>query len=105
MQSTYRLKANELDEQFIVGLKATYKDKEIEIIVYEVEDAMSEVTSDADASSADFPSERRASLEAAVRDETEYLLKSKANRKKLMQAKANIENQTNLVEVDLEDLA
>ena len=74
MQSTYRLKANELDEQFIAGLKATYKDKEIEIIVYEV-------------------------------DETEYLLKSKANRKKLMQAKANIENQTNLVEVDLEDLA
>ena len=105
MQSTYRLKANELDEQFIASLKATYKDKEIEIIVYEVEDAMSEVTSDADASSADFPSERRASPEAAVRDETEYLLESEANRKKLMQAKANIEKKTNLVEVDLEDLA
>ena len=74
MQSTYRLKANELDEQFIAGLKATYKDKDIEIIVYEV-------------------------------DETEYLLKSEANRTRLMEAKANIEHKTNLVEVDLEDLA
>ena len=73
MQSSYRLKANELDEQFIAGLKATYKDKDIEIIVYEV-------------------------------DETEYLLKSEANRKKLMQAKANIENKTNLIEVSIEDL-
>lgn len=73
MQSTYRLKANELDEQFMAGLKATYKDKDIEIIVYEV-------------------------------DETEYLLKSEANRERLMQAKTNIENMTNLVEVDLEDL-
>ena len=73
MQSSYRLKANELDEQFIAGLKATYQDKDIEIIVYEV-------------------------------DETEYLLKSDANRDKLMQAKANIENKTNLIEIDLEDL-
>lgn len=73
MQSSYRLKANELDEQFIAGLKATYKDKDIEIIVYEV-------------------------------DETEYLLRSEANRVRLIQAKANIDNKTNLVEVDLEDL-
>lgn len=73
MQSSYRLKANELDEQFIEGLKATYKDKDIEIIVYEV-------------------------------DETEYLLRSEANRKRLMQAKTNIENKTNLREVSLEDL-
>jgi antitoxin YefM len=36
MQSTYRLKANELDEKFIAGLKETYKDKDIEIIIYEV---------------------------------------------------------------------
>ena len=74
MQSSYRLKASELDEQFIAGLKAIYKDKDIEIIVYEI-------------------------------DETEYLLKSEANKARLMQAKANIENKTNLVEVELEDLA
>lgn len=36
MQSSYRLNANELDGEFIAGLKATYKDKDIEIIVYEV---------------------------------------------------------------------
>ena len=73
MQSSYRLKANELDEQFIAGLKATYKDKDIEIIVYEV-------------------------------DDTDYLLKSDANRDRLMQAKANVENQINLIQIDLEDL-
>jgi antitoxin YefM len=73
MQSTYRLKANELDEQFIAGLKAIYKDKDIEIIVYEV-------------------------------DETEYLLKSEVNKQKLMEAKKNVENKTNLVEIDLADL-
>jgi antitoxin YefM len=36
MQSSYRLNANELDEKFIAGLKETYKDKDIEIIIYEV---------------------------------------------------------------------
>ncbi|MEY2856072.1 MAG: hypothetical protein RLZZ74_381 [Cyanobacteriota bacterium] len=73
MQSSYRLKANELDEKFIAGLKETYKDKDIEIIIYEV-------------------------------NETEYLLQSEVNRQRLMQAKTNIDNKTNLVEIDLEDL-
>ncbi len=73
MQSSYRLKASELDEKFVAGLKETYKDKDIEIIVYEV-------------------------------DETAYLLKSEANREKLMQAKTNIENKIDLIEVNLKDL-
>jgi antitoxin YefM len=73
MQSSYRLKANELDEKFIAGLKETYKDKDIEILIYEV-------------------------------NETEYLLQSKVNRQRLMQAKSNVDNKTNLVEIDLEDL-
>ncbi len=73
MQSSYRLKANDLDEKFIAGLKETYKDKDIEIIIYEV-------------------------------DETAYLLKSQANRERLMKAKTNIENGTNLIGVDLKDL-
>ncbi len=73
MQSSYRLKANELDEKFIAGLKETYKDKDIEIIIYEV-------------------------------NETEYLLQSEVNRQRLMQAKTNVDNKTNLVEIDLEDL-
>ncbi|MFM2312203.1 MAG: hypothetical protein RLZZ04_1479 [Cyanobacteriota bacterium] len=73
MQSSYRLKANELDEKFIAGLKETYKDKDIEIIIYEV-------------------------------NETEYLLQSEVNRQRLMQAKINVDNKTNLVEIDLKDL-
>lgn len=73
MQSSYRLKANELDEKFLAGLKETYKDKDIEIIIYEV-------------------------------NETEYLLQSDVNRQRLMQAKSNVDNKTNLVEIDLEDL-
>ncbi len=36
MQNIYRLKASELDHHFLEGLKATFQDKEIEIIVYEV---------------------------------------------------------------------
>ena len=73
MESVYRLKANDLDTRFLEGLKATYKDREIEIIVSEV-------------------------------NETEYLLKSEANKLKLMQAIENVEQQINLVTVDLEEL-
>ena len=36
MQTIYRLKASELDNDFLEGLKATFGDKEIEIVVYEV---------------------------------------------------------------------
>ena len=73
MESVYRLKANDLDTRFLEGLKATYKDREIEIIVSEV-------------------------------DETEYLLKSEANKQRLMQAIENVEQHINLVEVNLEEL-
>ena len=68
MHSTYRLNANEVDENFLAGLKVTFKGREIEIVVYEV-------------------------------DETEYLLKSEANRERLLAAKKNIENGTHLVKV------
>lgn len=73
MQTVYRLKASELDDRFLEGLKATYKDKEIEIIVCEI-------------------------------DETEYLLKSEANKQRLMQAVENVDKRTNLIEVNLEDI-
>ncbi|MGB3207592.1 MAG: hypothetical protein WBB28_21625 [Crinalium sp.] len=68
MQTIYRLKASELDHHFLEGLKATFQDKEIEIVVYEV-------------------------------NETDYLLKSKANKSRLFQAIENVNNGTNLVEV------
>lgn len=38
MQSIYRLKANELNENFLEGLKITFKDKEIEIIISEIDE-------------------------------------------------------------------
>jgi antitoxin YefM len=74
MQTVYRLNANELDENFLAGLKATFKDQEIEIIVYGV-------------------------------DETAYLTASEANRSRLLQAVENIKQRSNLVEVNLEELA
>ena len=73
MQTIYRLKASELDNDFLEGLKATFKDKEIEIIVYEV-------------------------------NETDYLLKSDANKARLLKAIDNVKSKTNLVEVNLESL-
>ena len=38
MRIIYRLKANELDNHFIDDLQRTYKDREIEIIVSEVDE-------------------------------------------------------------------
>ncbi len=38
MHSVYRIKASELDQHFLESLKAAYQDKEIEIIVYEVDE-------------------------------------------------------------------
>jgi antitoxin YefM len=73
MQTIYRLKASELNHQFLEGLKATFKDKDIEIIVSEI-------------------------------DETEYLLKSPANKQRLLSAIENVNNNTNLIEVDWSSL-
>lgn len=56
MQATYRLSVNELNEDFITTIKKIYKDKEIEIIIQEAE------------------------------DETEYLMRSPANREYLLRA-------------------
>jgi antitoxin YefM len=38
MNTVYRLNANELDEKFVKSLRALFKDKEIEIIVNEVDE-------------------------------------------------------------------
>ncbi len=38
MQTTYRLNANELNDQFLEALKSLFKDKEIEIVVNEVDE-------------------------------------------------------------------
>ncbi|MDR3248904.1 MAG: hypothetical protein LBT39_08985 [Treponema sp.] len=56
MHATYRLRADEITDNFLKGIKDVYQDKEIEIIIQEVE------------------------------DETEYLMKSEANRQHLLRA-------------------
>lgn len=63
-----------MDSSFIDALKVNYPDKEIEIVV------VYEV------------------------DETAYLLSSEANKKHLLKAVENIQNKSNLVEVDIENL-
>ncbi|MFN8459333.1 MAG: hypothetical protein U0401_32565 [Anaerolineae bacterium] len=69
MYSIYRLRANELDVEFMEGLKMLFRNKEIEIAVYEV-------------------------------DETDYLMRSEANKRRLLAAIKNAEQKNNLVEVN-----
>ena len=38
MRTIYRLKANELNDNFLEDIQKTYQNKEIEIIVYEVDE-------------------------------------------------------------------
>jgi antitoxin YefM len=73
MQAIYRLKASELNEQFIESLKLTFGEEEIEITVSPI-------------------------------DETDYLLRSPANKQKLLNAIENVKQGKNLVEVNLEEL-
>jgi len=71
METIYQLNADDLDEDFLEGLKASFKHKEIEIVVFE-------------------------------RDETSYLLRSPANRERLLEAVADVEQNRNLVVPDQE---
>jgi antitoxin YefM len=76
MSAVYRLKASELNYQFLEQIKAEFADKEIEIIISE------------------FPEF----------DETEYLLQSESNKNKLLEAIENVKQHQKLVEINLEDL-
>ena len=71
METIYQLNADDLNEDFLEGLKASFKHKEIEIVVYE-------------------------------RDETAYLLRSLANRSRLIEAVSDVEQNRNLVTPDQE---
>ncbi|MBI4641364.1 MAG: hypothetical protein HY731_11755 [Candidatus Tectomicrobia bacterium] len=78
MYTIYRMNADELDSRFLRALKTMFKHKEIEIAVCEV--AQGE------------------------EDETAYLLRSPANRERLLKAIENVANDRNLVTVKLEEL-
>lgn len=76
---TTKLHVNELDLRFIEALKTLFKDKVIEIAVCEtVEDA---------------------------EDETGYLLKSPANRDRLLKAIENVKQGRHLVTIDIDELS
>lgn len=74
MTTTYQLEANELDISLIESIKAAYKDKKIEIEVFEIGEM----------------------------DTTEYLLSSRANRERLFKAVDDIENGRNILIPDQE---
>ena len=74
MLATYRLNSNELDDVTLKSIFNTFKGKNIEIIIKEIE------------------------------DETEYLSKNPVNNKHLLDAIENVKNKTNLVEVKFDDL-
>jgi len=52
MQTIYRLNANELDENFLAGLKATFKNQDIEIVVYSLDETAYLMASQANRASA-----------------------------------------------------
>ncbi|MFL6258592.1 MAG: hypothetical protein ACJ76Y_02670 [Thermoanaerobaculia bacterium] len=79
MYTIYKLRADELDQRFLDTLKHQFQDREIEIVVSEA-------------------------VEAAE-DETAYLLRSPANRARLLRAIENVAEGRNLEVVDLGDLA
>ncbi len=78
MYTTYKLKANDLNEDFLLSVKALFHDKIVEITI--CDSAESE------------------------EDETEYLLKSPANRQRLLDAIDNIERRQSIIDVSLADL-
>ncbi|HEY7494524.1 MAG TPA: hypothetical protein VIH59_25915 [Candidatus Tectomicrobia bacterium] len=78
MYMTYRMNEEELDSRFLRTLKALFKGKEIEIVVSEAPQS--------------------------EEDETAYLLRSPANRDRLLKAIENVAQKRNLVTVPLDEL-
>ena len=78
MYTIYRINANDLDNRFIRVLKTMFRNKEIEIAVCDV----SEIEE----------------------DETAYLLKSPANRERLLKAIKDVAHSRDLVTVNLDEL-
>ena len=74
MRAFFRLRANELDEAFLETVKSQFGEREIEVSVCEAT--------------------------GAQEDETAYLLRSPANRERLLEALRNIEQDRNLVTLE-----
>jgi antitoxin YefM len=79
MYTLYKLRADELDQHFLDTLKHQFQNREIEIAVCDAVEASE--------------------------DETAYLLRSPANRERLLKAIENVAKGRNLEVVDLADLS
>lgn len=79
MYTIYKLRADELDQRFLDTLKHQFQNRDIEIVVSEAAEG--------------------------AEDETAYLLRSPANRDRLLRAIENVAEGKNLEVVDLGDLA
>ncbi|HKI05844.1 MAG TPA: hypothetical protein VKK31_27940 [Thermoanaerobaculia bacterium] len=79
MYTIYKLRADELDQRFLDTLKNQFQDREIEIVVSEAAES--------------------------AEDETAYLLRSPANRERLLKALENVAQGQNLEVIDLGDLS
>ena len=78
MYTIYQINADELDARFLESLKLMFKNKKIEIAVSEIDQS--------------------------GESETEYLLRSPANRRRLMDSVANADRADGLVYMSVEDL-
>ena len=74
MVATYRIRSDEITENFLKSIRDNYRNKEIEITVQEVE------------------------------DETDYLLKSEANRQHLLRGIEEVKSGTPLQTMTIEQL-
>lgn len=71
LQTIYQINADDLDQKLLESIKVLFKNKEIEIVVSEL-------------------------------DETDYLLRSPANRKKLLRAVRDVEANRKIIVPDQE---
>jgi antitoxin YefM len=71
MYALYKLRADELDQQFLNALKSQFHDREIEIAVSDAVDS--------------------------TEDETAYLMRSPANRERLLRALENVAHGRDLI--------
>ena len=78
MYALYRIHVDELDNRFLETLKTMFKHQEVEISVCETSQS--------------------------EEDETTYLLKSPANRERLLKAIENVAQKQDLIAVDLDEL-